>query len=747
MADELLVCTGGQVRRFGPDRPVRVARDKSADVPVGDPLVSREHLVLECAPAGWILRDAGSTRGTYLDGTRVVQLLVPPAPEALTVHLGAPDGPAVEIRRQPAAVPEQQAPPPRPAPAPGRITIGRVPECDLPLDDVQVSRRHAELCVEGGRAILRDTASANGTFVNGRRITERELAIGDRVGIGTTTLVWDGTRLATPGRSDDALVARHLRVATREGKVLLDDVSLSVPDRGLVAVIGPSGAGKSTLLGALTGLRPAASGTVTWRSQDLYASYDALRSRIGLVPQDDTLHPQLTVRRALAFAAKLRLPDDAAEAERAARVDAVLHDVDLVRQADQRIDSLSGGQRKRVSIALELLTAPPLLFLDEPTSGLDPGLDKQVMATMRRLADGDRVVLVVTHSVLNLEHCDRVLLLAPGGRTAFYGPPASLLPFFGASSYAEVFARLEEPGWHTRFIASPEHEQFVGGTDPVPPPALPEPPPPRTPHPWKQMRTLAHRNLAVVAADRTLLVLLLAMPLALALLARAVEGGSGLAASDELSAQEAQQRLTVLVLGGCLMGSALAIREMVKERAVYARERAVGLSPAAYLLSKAVVVAALVALEAFAFTFLALVGLPGPPQPLLLPGGLEVAVAVAAAAVALGMAGLAVSAAVRSADQTMPALVGLIMTQLVLCGGLIAVAGRSGLDQLSWLAPARFSFAAAASTVGLEPPAGTLFAESAGGWVLLLLAIGLQCAALLGLCALLLRRSVARRPL
>src|SRR6185369_10929831 len=159
----------------------------------------------------------------------------------------------------------------------------------------------------------------------------------------------------------------------------------------------------STLLGALTGQRPADAGEVRYDGRDLYASYDELRQRIGLVPQDDILHPQLTVRRALRFAAELRFPADTSAAERHARVEEVLDELGLIDQATQRISTLSGGQRKRTSVALELLTRPSLLFLDEPTSGLDPGMDKSVMRTLRGLADDGRTVVVVTHNVANLD--------------------------------------------------------------------------------------------------------------------------------------------------------------------------------------------------------------------------------------------------------------------------------------------------------------------------------------------------------
>ena len=206
-------------------------------------------------------------------------------------------------------------------------------------------------------------------------------------------------------------------------------MSFPVGEKCLLAVVGPSGAGKSTLLNALTGQRPADQGTVLYDGRDLYRDYAELRQRIGLVPQDDILHAQLTVRRALAYAAELRFPQDTAKAERQARVDEVIARTGPRQRADQPIHSLSGGQRKRVSVALELLTKPSLLFLDEPTSGLDPGMDRSVMHMLRGLADDGRTVIVVTHSVLSLDVCDRLLVLAPGrARSPTTGRPTTPSP-------------------------------------------------------------------------------------------------------------------------------------------------------------------------------------------------------------------------------------------------------------------------------------------------------------------------------
>jgi ABC transport system ATP-binding/permease protein len=298
-----------------------------------------------------------------------------------------------------------------------RLRIGRTSDNDLVLSDLSISRRHAELRKNSdGTYQIVDLGSHNGTFVNGQRVTSATLTEKDIVGIGHATFrLTDGELREYIDTGDVSLVAQDLVVEVGGGKVLLDHVSFPLAERCLVGIIGPSGAGKSTLLGVLTGMRPADRGVVLYDNRDLYKDYAELRTRIGLVPQDSIMHTQLTTQRALRYAAELRSPPDTHARERNARVDEVMSELALTRHAETRAEKLSGGQLKRVNVALELLTKPSLLFLDEPTSGLDPGLDKSVMEQMRDLAHDGRTVIVVTHSVANLDVCDRLLVLVPSG--------------------------------------------------------------------------------------------------------------------------------------------------------------------------------------------------------------------------------------------------------------------------------------------------------------------------------------------
>lgn len=266
----------------------------------------------------------------------------------------------------------------------------------------------------------------------------------------------------------------------------------------------------------------------------------------------------------------------------------------------------------------------------------------------------------------------------------------------------------------------------------------------------RQLWTLILRNAAVVAADRLFVVLLVGMPVLLALMAHAFPGQAGLSVIEaQGDLHQIQQRLIVLVVGAALMGTALSVRELVVERPIYLRERAVGLSPGAYLLSKVLVLGALVAGQCVLFTVLALLGLPGPDDAVVLGHGhVEIAVAVAAVGATMTVFALVISAAATSTEQTMPALVALVMAQLILCGGLFALAGRAGLEQLAWLLPARFGYAATAVTVGLQrPPApeiDTLYDPTAGQWLINMGLLGVQALVFFLLAAWALHRSATR---
>ena len=262
----------------------------------------------------------------------------------------------------------------------------------------------------------------------------------------------------------ESLKLDGLRLTVRaDGKEILHDVSLSVLPGEFVAVMGPSGCGKSTLLHALNGYRRASSGNVHLNGTDLHKSYDQFRSHIGYVPQDDIIHDCLTVQQVLNYSALLRLPQETEQSKIDAIIASVVDQLGLSHRRKVRVRRLSGGQRKRGTIGVELLTCPPLLFLDEPTSGLDPGLEEDMMILFRKLADEGRTVLVTTHITESLEFPDLVALILDG-RLVYYGPPAEALGYFRAKDYVEIFKRLRTQtpdAWLARFRQSDFNKRYV----------------------------------------------------------------------------------------------------------------------------------------------------------------------------------------------------------------------------------------------------------------------------------------------
>ncbi|MFF3213255.1 FHA domain-containing protein [Streptomyces sp. NPDC002886] len=720
-APELLLETDRGSTEMSPRRTYHVGRDPLCEICLDDARVSWHHAVLRPDGDHWTLEDEDSTNGTWVDGHRVREWAVGVGSE---LRFGsAADGPRVRFA-EPAATsrPSSVSRPDmtstfrrptsvRPLADRAAVRIGRAPDSDLVIDDLVVSRHHAELRARpGGGYEIVDLGSHNGTYLNGARLTgAAAIGEGDIVGIGHSAFCLVGDQLQEyVDTGEVSLDVQDLGVAVDNGrKTLLDHVSFPVGATSLLAVVGPSGAGKSTLLGALTGLRPADHGTVFYDGRDLYRDYAELRSRIGLVPQDDILHAQLTVRRALAYAAELRFPQDTAKAEREARVDEVIGELGLQQRADQPIHSLSGGQRKRVSVALELLTKPSLLFLDEPTSGLDPGMDRSVMNMLRGLADDGRTVIVVTHSVLNLSVCDRLLVLAPGGRIAYYGPPDEALGFFGFDQWPEAFEAFEherERDWAGEHRASPLYGRYVDVAGRVPAAGvdawavgIPPKPPPKAQSWGSQLSTLIRRYAAVLSADRTFLIIMVALPFVMGAMARALAG-------SELNAETALNALFILCVGGVLTGAANAVRELVKERVIYQRERAVGLSRSAYLMSKVVVLGAITVGQAVVLTLVGLAGVktnaPG-GKGLFMPPLIEITLVVALLSVTAMVLGLLISALVTKEEVTMPLLVLLTIVQVVFCGSLLKLTGVPVIEQFAWFVPARWAMGAMAATIDL----------------------------------------------
>lgn len=447
------------------------------------------------------------------------------------------------------------------------LTIGRVPGNTLVLPHPQVSSRHARLVKEGGTYRILDLNSTNHVYVNSELTTNRLLKLGDEIRIGPYKLVYETNELTQYDESNFIRIdAINLKKSGNNNVTLLNDLSFSIPPRKFVALVGGSGAGKSTLMDALNGLRPAQQGKVLYNGQDYYRNLGAFSSQLGYVPQDDIVHRDLTVERALYYAAKLRLPSDFTPAQIKQRINEVLEDVEMTARRKLIVKKLSGGQRKRVSIALELLANPSIFFLDEPTSGLDPGLDRKMMFLLRRLADKGHTIVLVTHATNNINTCDYVCFLCSGGRLAFFGPPEEAKAYFGKTDFAEIYSSLEPTEENpnipeeaaARFKVSQQYKEYVlaplhtgpsvtggtGGTNGLPKAAEVKRSK-KNGNPIKQFLLLAQRNLELLRNDTSnLIILLLQAPLIAILLMLLVRAEVGTGIFDANNAVQCAPRIT-----------------------------------------------------------------------------------------------------------------------------------------------------------------------------------------------------------
>lgn len=690
----------GHSRVFTAEQTITIGRSIDATFQVDDPSISRLHakLQFDSTQKAWQFVDNNSANGCFVNGVRVSSMSVV---SEIDVHLGDTVLSPIVTIRPTKDTPKQTAT--GSVIASSDTIIGKASDAGFLVSDVLVSRQHARLINLGTGFVIEDLGSTNGTFVNGKLVRTSPVREGDVITIGNTDLtIREGKLdyLRNQSEKSGGLYANDLEFEIRGGRKLLQGIDVRLAPGTLTAVIGPSGAGKSTFLKAIAGVNKPTGGTVTFDGFSVYENFDLVSSRIGMVPQDDVLHTTLKLGTALNYAASLRLRVDGGAKERHEQVDRVMDRLELQGNRSTVINRLSGGQRKRASVALELLTEPSLLILDEPTSGLDPAMDRQVMKTLRELATEDRAVLVVTHSVAQLDLCDDVLVLAPGGMPAYYGPPRGISGFFGTTDWADIFADIKQ---------DPEASYRRYGTQNPKKVVAPEevqqsaPSVKRVSAPWlSQFFTLATRQVSLIFADLGYLLFLLVLPVVVGLLILVVPGSSGLAAASNASPAEPSQLLAMLVIGSAFMGASISIRDLVGERPIYIRERAVGLSVSAYLASKVLIFGIFAWFMAGMLTYVTLLAKPSPIQSVYFNSpALELFIALGLTAMAAMATGLFLSSLVKSGEQVMPLFVVFLMAQLVLNGGLLTITQGSLISTLAVGVIARWGFAMASSSTNL----------------------------------------------
>jgi ABC transport system ATP-binding/permease protein len=624
---------------------VTLGRSPENDLVIDLSVVSRHHANLQRTPHGYQIKDLGSANGLAVQDQPVNELLLVDGDVIsitgdvqLAYHITLEEATAATVQFTAPVVATEPANIVEPAPmvaaasatmigmAPEPIktaqkidlrqqptlTLGRAPDNDLVLDHPSISRHHARIARVGqqDQFFIEDLQSSNGTMVNDQMIEPGKpfpLVPGNTVRIGPIKFIFAPEVLHTVDESRDLrLDALHLNQFVGKGINLLQDISLAVHPREFVAVVGVSGAGKSTFMNALTGFKPASDGTVMVNNTDLYKNYNAYRTDIGYVPQDDIIHRELPVGRALDYVARLRLPSDTSKEERQKIVREEMDTLGLTERAGVPVGNLSGGQRKRVSIGVERITRPGLFFLDEATSGLDPGTENQLMRMLRGLADQGQTILLITHATKNVVLCDLVIFLAKGGHLAYFGPPDKALAHFGVKDFDEIYEKLmnekSPKEWAELYRRSPQYRTYVverlqanyGELLEVSPKAVARPAAEggrlpkkkqKGPSALRQFIVLTQRNLDIIRTDKKNLLLLLLLGPLLGLL--------GFLIWDKTIFDPVEgdpfEVMTLLFLAAIipfLIGSLSSMREIVKEKAIYIRERTVNLKILPYVASK-----------------------------------------------------------------------------------------------------------------------------------------------------------------
>jgi ABC-type multidrug transport system ATPase subunit/CRP-like cAMP-binding protein len=589
------------------------------------------------------------------------------------------------------------------------IRIGRELDNDIVIAKPYVSRYHATVRADGDTFRLIDSSSA-GTFVNGAAVRGAvALRDGDEIVIGDERFIFDrqGTvRVVESGgiRIDAINVTRTVK----SGKTLLHDICLSILPGDFVAIVGGSGAGKTTFMDALSGVQPATSGQILYNGRDYYRNIESYRTTVGYVPQDDIIHKELDLRRTFRHAARLRLPRDTTKAGIDEAVDTTFDELQLTERASVRVGALSGGQRKRASIGIELLTKPRVFYLDEPTSGLDPATETQIMRMLRGLADGGRTIILTTHATKNVMMCDRIIVLARDGHLAFVGPPADALRYFDVETFDDIYERLAEDAtpeeWGERFRASPDYQQLLLEQQAPAQLSLEDgkrsKPKRRSRlaafHEWK---VLSQRNFDLYTRFPSNLGQVFGQPVVFTILLLALFS-SGLFEPTFDNPTAPLQLVFLMAFNAFLIGLLSSVQEIIKEIPIFFRERNVGVGVTTYLCSKmsflvpVIIVGNLIMLAILKVTN----RLPAGGMSML--GPLFVSLFLAGTA---GMAlGLLTSAFVRSSQQGTDLLSLWIMPQVLFSGALFAVGAMNAVGAaISNIALVRWAFEASGNAVDL----------------------------------------------
>ena len=675
---------------------ITIGREPTNDIPIQSPYASRRHCQIRKENDQYIIEDTNSVNGLILNGYAITRHLIQDG-DNIRIDDGretTQSGVLFSFARhnskngwQTISLVNRMT-----------TTIGRDPNNDIVLNHIGVSKSHAKITAKANKYYLQDNNSTNGTMINGKKVDGKvQLHEKDIIIITNSQLIFNNGQLSYCCFNKGFSIQAHNIVKKvkdsenhKQLKTICNNVSLDINPCEMVAVVGGSGDGKSTIMNCISGYDRATSGSIYVNGIDLYQNYDALKSIIGYVPQQDIVFDNLTVQDMLSYTAKLRLTADTSENEIQSAVANAIATVELTGHENKLIKKLSGGQKKRASIAVELLSSPSLFFLDEPASGLDPGTEQNLMQTLKLMAASGKTIIFVTHSTLNLQLCDKIIFMGRGGNLYFSGTYQEALAFFNVNDLANVYNLIKENPQYYR-------DMFLRGQKAVSPPARSNSyqKPTTQSALLPQTLVLLRRHLRILLNDRKRLGLILLQAPILIFFVWVVEDGNQFEQLDVT-----RNLLFVLSCAAFWIGMFNSLQEICEERIILKREYMAGLRLDAYILSKllkmAIICAVLSVILATAFALL--VGLPS--QGVIFGSYAEFLITTFFTSLSAAAMGLFVSSVSKNADKATSYVPFLLMPQIIFSGIVFHMEGAAEI--FSWLTICRFSVSGYGTTSNLN---------------------------------------------
>lgn len=695
---------------------ITFGRDDSNDIIISSELVSRKHGHFTVKDGQCYISDDGSTNGIYVNNKPITQVRLKDGDliRIDNIESSVVGGVSMVFSGVVSGVDWQTYNITKDV-----TTIGRSEDCDIVIDHPRAHSVHAEIQHVGDRFVLVSKSEKNEILINNCPMEGKSYQLRDEdlFVIANTKLSFSSDVMGDVirYRKDKfgfSLELKHVakyvkQLPFQRDKKILDDTSLLIQPGEFVAIVGGSGSGKSTLMNCINGFDEPDPGEVFVNRRNLYENYDELKRYIGYVPQQDIVHENLTLISMLRYVAKLRLSEHMTKKEREVRINEVLSMVELSEHKGKLIRKMSGGQKKRASIAVELLSDPGLFFLDEPSSGLDPGTERKLMHTLKRMSDNGKTVIMITHNTNNIHLCDKLIFLGAGGYVAFFGSPEDAHSFFGipkGQDLTDAYSKVEEDpeGWEKKFNNSAYNRtEKLGEVESVnisdkKKKAKKKTKKARNKSFFHQFKVLAQRYINLIWNDKMrLLFLLLQGPLIAYLFSFVTLENTFKSYFD------AQSMLFCLSCAGIWVGLMNSIQEVCKERNIVRREYMSDVKLSAYVCSKLAVQALLAFLQCclMMIVFAATIGLP--ERGVIVKNSFfEMLVTLFLITLSSSSLGLLVSSLVKNTDRAMVFAPIILIPQLLFSGILFELKGAT--EVISWVCVSRWGMQAFSNTANLN---------------------------------------------